>query len=83
MDDKKGSIVLCEKPNDENYNIIGKLGLVREVYQKDIAYYGVEFFEDIDGHGAYGKQGHCWTVSEDCVIKKEGAENVTKNLIFI
>lgn len=55
-----GDTVRCIKEYDGNKKIVGEQGVVKASFD----YVGVEFFNNINGHGGCGKIGRCWNFSE-------------------
>lgn len=82
-----GDIVLCTKEWEDNPLTKGQLGLVKKIVTSHIddKFYWIEFFNNVKGHGRFGKDGHCWIVGEEAVVKAEEgkrSKEVFRNLVF-
>lgn len=56
-----GDTVKCIKEYDRNYEIVGEEGIVKSSITGCV---GIEFFNDVHGHGDCGKGKHCWYFCE-------------------
>lgn len=67
---KVGDRVKCTCEYEDNTDIVGNLGKILAVRSRkgDVL---VEFDCPIDGHdgdNSEGRDGHCWYITEDCLI---------------